>query len=180
VRNRRKLVQLAVAATALVVALATLDVIVDGEGFEPADFALELLDRAITVGAMVAVAWITIGLHEVRAEQAALRADVALAVALGEDWRSASQSTLDDLAAAIHRQFDAWGLTPAEADIAGLMLKGVPLRDIARLRHTSDRTTRQQAQTIYRKSGLSGRAEFAAFFLESLFDTRQPAAVWGT
>ena len=59
---------------------------------------------------------------------------------------------------------------PAEADIAGLMLKGVPLGDIARLRRTSEVTIRQQAQSVYRKSGLSGRAELAAFFLESLFE----------
>jgi DNA-binding CsgD family transcriptional regulator len=168
----RRLVGLACAAAALVVGLAALDLVIEGEGFDPADFAFELLDRAITVGVMAAVAWITFGLRELRTEQAALRADVARAVALGEDWRAASRAALDDLGAAIQRQFDAWALTRAEADIAGLMLKGVPLRDIALLRHTSESTIRQQAQAIYRKSGLSGRAEFAAYFLESLFEDR--------
>ena len=52
------------------------------------------------------------------------------------------------------------------------MLKGVALRDIARLRQTSETTIRQQAQGVYRKSGLSGRAELAAYFLESLFEDR--------
>ena len=69
----------------------------------------------------------------------------------------------------------AWALSPAEADIAGLMLKGASLRDIARLRHTSETTIRQQAQGIYRKSGLSGRSEVAAYFLESLFEERRAA-----
>jgi DNA-binding NarL/FixJ family response regulator len=163
---------LVAAAVALAVGLAILDVAVEGEGFAAADFGLEVLDRMLTVGAMVAVAWITFGLRDVRAEQVALRADIDRAVALGEEWRAASRATLDDLGAAIRRQFDAWGLTPAEADIAGLMLKGVPLGDIARLRHTSERTIRQQAQAIYRKSRLSGRAELAAYFLESLFEDR--------
>jgi DNA-binding NarL/FixJ family response regulator len=163
---------LVAAAVALAAGLAILDVIVEGEGFAAADFGLEVLDRLLTVGAMVAIAWITFGLRDVRAEQVALRADIDRAVALGEEWRTASRATLDDLGAAIRRQFDVWGLTPAEADIAGLMLKGVPLGDIARLRRTSDRTIRQQAQAIYRKSRLSGRAELAAYFLESLFEER--------
>jgi DNA-binding NarL/FixJ family response regulator len=170
--TRRRLVELACAAAALVVGLATLDLVIEGEGFAPADFALEILDRAITIGAMAAVAWVTFGLRELRAEHEALRADVAHAVALGREWREASQAELDDLAAAVQRQFDAWSLTRAEADIAGLMLKGVPLRDIAALRQTSETTIRQQAQAVYRKSGLSGRAELAAFFLESLFEDR--------
>ncbi len=66
-------------------------------------------------------------------------------------------------------------MIPAEADIAGPMLKGLPLRDIAALRRTSETTIRQQAQAIYRKSGLSGRAELAAYFLNSPFDARQSA-----
>ena len=67
-------------------------------------------------------------------------------------------------------------LTPAEADIAGLLLKGVSLHDIAVLRHTSDATIRQQAQSVYRKSGLAGRRELAAYFLESLFEARASEA----
>ena len=67
------------------------------------------------------------------------------------------------------------GATPAEGDIAGLLLKGVPLGEIARLRRTSQTTIRQQAQAVYRKSGLSGRAEFAAYSLESLFEDRETA-----
>jgi DNA-binding CsgD family transcriptional regulator len=111
----------------------------------------------------------------IRREQTEMRADLARAVALGREWREASQAELADLGAAIERQFEAWSLTPAEPDIAGLMLKGVPLRDIAELRHTSDSTIRQQAQAIYRKSGLAGRAELAAYFLESLFEVPQAA-----
>ena len=81
---------------------------------------------------------------------------------------------LADLGAAIQRQFDAWALTPAEADIAGLMLKGVPLRDIARLRRTSEATIRQQAQAIYRKSGWrAGRSSRPISSSCSLFEVRE-------
>ena len=68
--------------------------------------------------------------------------------------------------------FEAWSLTPAEADIAGLLLKGASLREIAALRRTSEATIRQQAQSVYRKSGLGGRRELAAYFLEALFERR--------
>ena len=71
-----------------------------------------------------------------------------------------------DPAASMRHQFESWELTPAEADIAALILKGVSVRDIALLRGTSEATIRQQAQGIYRKAGLGGRAELAAFFLE--------------
>ena len=103
----------------------------------------------------------------------AMRHDLARAVERGRRLaRAARGGARRSRGSAIRRQFEAWGLTPAEADIAGLMLKGVSLRDIARLRHTSETTIRQQAQGVYRKSGLSGRAELAAYFLELLFEQR--------
>jgi DNA-binding CsgD family transcriptional regulator len=94
---------------------------------------------------------------------------------MGREWREASRAELADLGLAIGRQFDEWALTPAEADIAGLMLKGVAQRDIARLRRTSETTIRQQAQSVYRKSGLAGRAELSAYFRESLVELREPS-----
>jgi len=68
----------------------------------------------------------------------------------------------------IEREFDRWGLTCAERSVAHLMLKGLRLKDIAGVRNTSDRTVRQQAQAIYRKAGLDGRTDLAAYFLESV------------
>jgi DNA-binding NarL/FixJ family response regulator len=174
--GRQRLFLLGAGAAALVVVLAVLDIVMEGEGFDAADFALELLDRGLSVGAMAVVAWMVLEVRDVRADQAMLRRDVARAVAEGAGWREANGRTLDDLASAIGRQFDAWSLTSAERDIAGLMLKGVSLRDIAGVRHTSESTIRQQAQSVYQKSGLAGRRELAAFFLESLFEERGPAA----
>jgi hypothetical protein len=47
--------------------------------------------------------------------------------------------------------------------------------DIARLRGTSETTIRQQAQSIYRKAALRGRAELAAYFLDAVFEAHAPA-----
>jgi len=83
-------------------------------------------------------------------------------------WNQEAQHLLEGLGAAMDRQFDRWALTPAEREIALLQLKGLRHKAIAALRHTSERTVRQQALAIYRKSGLSGRPDLAAFFLEDL------------
>jgi DNA-binding CsgD family transcriptional regulator len=160
------------AVAGLSVGLALLDLWVGGEAFEVADFAFDVFERAVLFAAVAVVAWMTVELRGLRGEQAAMREDLARAVAQGEAWRAGNAAALDDLAEAIQEQFDAWALTPAETDIAGLLLKGVSLRDIALLRRTSDATIRQQAQSIYRKSGLAGRRELAAYFLESLFEAR--------
>jgi DNA-binding NarL/FixJ family response regulator len=40
--------------------------------------------------------------------------------------------------------------------------------EIADVRNSSERTIRDQARAVYRKSGVSGRSELSAFFLEDL------------
>jgi DNA-binding CsgD family transcriptional regulator len=161
---------LAFAAVALAVALATLDTVAERATFDAGGFALELLEWAGIVGALVAAIAVLRALRRLRTDQAAMRDALA---------RALPPEAGDDPAAAIRHQFEAWALTPAEADIAGLLLKGVSLRDVARLRRTTEATIRQQAQGVYRKSGLGGRAELAAFFLDSLSDSRLAPAAAG-
>ncbi|HJW09617.1 MAG TPA: helix-turn-helix transcriptional regulator [Holophagaceae bacterium] len=84
-------------------------------------------------------------------------------------WRGEAAQVLQGLGAALDHQFGRWQLSPAEREVALLLLKGFSTRDIAGMRDTSERTVRQQAQDVYRKAGLSGRAELSAFFLEDLF-----------
>lgn len=83
-------------------------------------------------------------------------------------WREKSRKLLRGLGEEISRQFEEWGLTPAESEIALLLLKGFGHKEIAALLDRSERTVRQHAVVTYRKSGLSGRAELSAFFLEDL------------
>ena len=83
-------------------------------------------------------------------------------------WRAEAQSLLSGLGAAIDQQFQRWGLTSAECEVALLILKGLSYKEVADARDTSERTVRHQALAIYRKAGLAGRAEMAAFFLEDL------------
>ena len=83
-------------------------------------------------------------------------------------WKADADKYLHGLGEAIDKQMTKWGLTPSEKEVGLLILKGFSFKEIANLRSTSERTTRQQSLEIYRKSGLSGRAEFSAFFLEDL------------
>lgn len=66
----------------------------------------------------------------------------------------------------IQKQFDTWQLTPSEKEVASLLLKGLSFDEIANVRNTKEKTVRQQATAIYRKSGLGSRHEFAAWFFE--------------
>lgn len=83
-------------------------------------------------------------------------------------WRESAQRLLEGLGEAIDAQFGAWELTPAEREVALLLLKGYSHKRIARLTDRSERTVRQHAVEVYRKSGLGGRAELAGFFLEDI------------
>ena len=73
---------------------------------------------------------------------------------------------LSSLGEEIDKQFGVWGLTAAEREVALLILKGLRHKEIASARHTSERTVRQQALGVYKKAGLDGRTDLAAFFLE--------------
>jgi len=77
------------------------------------------------------------------------------------------------LGSALDHQFDRWALTVAQREVALLVLKGLSYKEIADLRNTAEHTVRNQALAIYRKAGLTNRAEMAAFFLEDLLAPRR-------
>jgi len=85
-----------------------------------------------------------------------------------EEWEDRAAELLSGLSSAISEQFDVWSLTPTEGRVALMLLKGLSHKRIARTTDTSERTVRQHSVSIYRKSGLSGRAALAGFFLEAL------------
>lgn len=83
-------------------------------------------------------------------------------------WKASAETALAGLGRAIDGRFAAWGLTPTEREVALLLLKGRSHKQIAFATSRSERTVRQHAVAVYEKSGLGGRAELAAFFLEDL------------
>lgn len=97
-----------------------------------------------------------------------VRAALATRQAERDRWQALAQNALRGLGEAMDRQFDAWALTPAEKETALFLLKGYSHKETAALTNRSERTVRQHAVSVYRKSGLSGRAELAAFFFEDM------------
>ena len=85
-----------------------------------------------------------------------------------DEWRESARKALEGLGEAIQRQFDAWKLTPAEREVALLLLKGYSHKHVATATGRSERTARQHATAVYQKAGLGSRAELAAYFLEDL------------
>ena len=85
-----------------------------------------------------------------------------------EKWKNESKRILDGLSLAIDTQLTEWKLTHSEKEVAFLLLKGLSLKEIAKVRMTTEKTTRTQSIAIYSKAGLSGRSELSAFFLEDL------------
>ncbi len=83
-------------------------------------------------------------------------------------WRAENEELVRGLGVAIDAQFARWGLSGAEAEVALLLLKGLSLKEVAAVRSTSERTSRDQARAVYKKSDLAGRSELSAFFLEDL------------
>lgn len=89
-------------------------------------------------------------------------------------WQRLARKALEGLGVAMDQQFAAWGLTAAEKETALLLLKGYSHKEVGNLTSRSERTVRQHAVSVYRKSGLSGRAELAAFFFEDMLLPAQP------
>ena len=117
---------------------------------------------------LVAVAYLWTGW--MRARRSLVRAHKASETHREErdEWQERARTLLRGLGEEIDTQLRTWRLTPAERETALFLLKGYGHKEIAVLLEKSERTVRQQAVAVYRKSGLSGRAELAAFFLEDL------------
>jgi DNA-binding NarL/FixJ family response regulator len=65
-----------------------------------------------------------------------------------------------DLAHLVDRALSRAGLTDKEAEVARLLLKGLSNEEIASATSNSDKTIRQHVTALYRKAGVSSRAEF--------------------
>lgn len=92
-----------------------------------------------------------------------------------EEWKQAAQKYIEGLSQSIDLQLTKWSLSQAEKEVALLLLKGLSLKEIAEIRNTTEKTARVQSIAVYSKSGLAGRSELAAFFLEDLLQPQSTA-----
>lgn len=156
-----------------VAALLALDVVSDlAAGTQTFHLLLEGAGMALALGGMI---WLWRRARAAQREAGAATRDLQAARQDAQRWRQEAQAALAGLGQALDLQFARWEFTAAEKEIALLLLKGLSLKEIAQVRETSERTVRQQTLGIYRKSGVAGRSELAAFFLEDLLLPAPPA-----
>jgi DNA-binding CsgD family transcriptional regulator len=140
-------------------------------GHWPLHFILEILAGGLALagtGLFARHAWT---IHKAAED---LERDLRAKEREAQEWREEARQALEGLGSAIDREFAKWGLTDAERDIALQLLKGLSHKEIASQRRTAEGTVRQQALAIYRKAGLEGRSNLAAFFLEGLTLPQRP------
>lgn len=88
-----------------------------------------------------------------------------------QSFRSRNQNLLSGMRSAIHEQFNRWALSESEGKLAELLIRGYSFKQIAGMLEKSEKTVRNQSQSVYDKSGMTGRIDLAAFFLEDLFES---------
>jgi DNA-binding CsgD family transcriptional regulator len=124
---------------------------------------LQAVSAAFFVGDVLAD-YMAIGLDPHTNYEALATLALVLGVVYGsvEMWRTVSRQLLAEgalrlaagaFAELIAERFGAWALSPAEAEVALLTLKGFDSSEIAKLRNTADGTVRVQLANIYAKSG---------------------------
>lgn len=156
---------LAVALVSIIVG-GTIDLVLD----QPADWISfhVIFEVLMIAGALLMATTLWLGWYRAHRSMQALSRRLAEGTRERDAWRSSAQRALEGLGHAIDEQFSAWSLTPAEREVALLLLKGYSHKHVARVTDRSERTARQHAMAVYQKAGLAGRAELAAFFLEDL------------
>ncbi len=139
-----------------------------------------LVELAFILPGVAAAVLLLRGWRETERSLEGVRAALASRQAERDHWQALAQNALRGLGEAMDRQFDEWALTPAEKDTALFLLKGYSHKEAAALTGRSERTLRQHAVSVYRKSGLGGRAELAAFFFEDMLLPSSEAAAPGS
>lgn len=151
------------------VLLLGLELLTETDDISLADILADALALFLTIASAVGVALLAQRMHRQHEEKLSLIRDLEIARAEGEDWRKKMQAHLEGIRIEMEKQFEDWGMTPAEREIGILILKGLSHKEVASLRGTTEATVRQQAQSIYTKANLPGKTAFSAYFLEDLW-----------
>ena len=146
--------------------LSAVDLVLDLE--EGITFVHALHEGGIVVVSFIALSWVLLDIRQQAMEIESLRQELS---SIQKPKHAPEKYILDartSLGNVINQQFDDWQLTNSEKEVGRLLLKGLSLKEIAVIRNTLEKTVRQQASAIYKKSDLSGRHAFSAWFLEDI------------
>jgi DNA-binding CsgD family transcriptional regulator len=164
----KRIIVIAVAAFLLLSVPEALEFATGRATFDATGIFIELTETLTLTGTIAAIALLIFEVQRIRQDRTTLANDLVQSRAENVKWRENAKTQMEGVRHAIDEQFDAWQFTAAESEIAALILKGCSHQQIAEIRRSSSSTVRQQAQSIYRKSGLENRSELAAYFLDAI------------
>lgn len=174
-RDERSLTAGLTAVFALVAVLTAVDLATDVR--EGTWLRHVLIEGSVTLVGLMGFVWMALRFRAIssRAHRLAehaqhLEQSLEASRREAEKWRREAGDLIAGLSQAIDRQLERWGLSAAEKEVALLLLKGLSHKEIAGIRGVGEATVRQQAMALYRKAGLEGRHDLAAFFLEDLLE----------
>ena len=151
---------------AIVVAASGIDLLADfSHGADTDHIVKEMIVVSIS---LLAIAWLLWGLRRQRLEIRSLQQELATANNPETPPKKYVLEAREKLGNVVSRQFSEWLLTGSESEVGWLLLKGLSLKEIAMVRNTQEKTVRQQASSIYKKAGISGRHAFSAWFIEDI------------
>lgn len=132
------------------------DVIEDTRNAAPGTLttAYFTIETLATVGLLSAIALEVHYLRRLHQRKAHLEAQVSIA-----------SGALHEV---MQAQFNDWGLTPAERDVATFAIKGMSISETAALRNAAEGTIKAQLNAVYRKAGVSGRGALLGLLIDDL------------
>ena len=133
-----------------------------------------VIEGGAGIAALSGVFYLLLNTSKLRSELSLSQENLAKSQMESAAWRQEAKKYLVGLSASIDQQLTKWNLSAAEKEVAFLLLKGLSIKEIADVRKTTEKTAKAQSIAVYSKSGLSGRSELAAFFLEDLLVPQEP------
>lgn len=125
-------------------------------------------EALVVLFSVVAVTLLLLGLHQQKLEILSLRQNLETANRPLTPPKKYVLEARKKLGNVVVQQFSEWRLTNSETEVGWLLLKGLSLKEISIVRNTQEKTVRQQASSIYKKSTVSGRHAFSAWFIEDI------------
>jgi len=151
---------------AIVVVASGADLVADlSHGVDTAHIIKETIIVSIST---IGLAWLLWGLRQQRIEIRSLQQELETANSPQAPPKKYVLEARKKLGNVVTQQFSEWMLTGSEIEVGWLLLKGLSLKEIAMVRSTQEKTVRQQASSIYKKAGVSGRHAFSAWFIEDI------------
>lgn len=86
-----------------------------------------------------------------------------------DHWRGKHENLINGMQSAIVTQLKKWQLSDSEIAVALFLMRGYSHKQISGLLEKSEKTVRNQSLAIYKKTGMNGRSELTAFFIEDIF-----------